>query len=358
MIKKTKKTNLNRPIPASTPESICFVISPIGKEGTDIYSDFKEVLDYIIKPAFEESGYSHKVIRADEIDRSGSFIKDILESIYSAHIVIADLTGQNPNVFYELGVRHSLRPRTILIARNLDDIPSDLREYRTIIYDTTAKAAATFKKRIKTFLTEMHKEPERPDNPVLDRLGSITENKLIQIEAERDKLKEELSKYLSGKLPKSLSVSQQKQSSEVVKRFDRILKLKNADTQTFMGGHFTRGDKSFSLPVEQRNFKLYFLKEEKSISGFWYVSKNHGAVDIDDELSDIRVLIENCSKGQNIKCAFILLVGIEVENKEEYQAKFDKMKKFIPDEQSKNFQFHLLDPEGLNTWEKELGLKV
>ena len=185
--------------PVGLEENICFVISPIGKEGTKSHSEFKEVLDYIIKPAFEESGYNHKVIRADEIDRAGSFIKDILENIYSSHIVVADLTGQNPNVFYELGVRHSLRPRTILIAQNIDDIPSDLREYRTIIYDTTAKGATAFRRRIKEFLNEIHKEPERCDNPVLDRLGNIIENKLAQVEYERNSLKEELSKLLSGR---------------------------------------------------------------------------------------------------------------------------------------------------------------
>lgn len=358
MTKKTTRKTVSPQKQVSSGESICFVISPIGKEGTDIHREFKEVLDYIIKPAFEESGYNHKVIRADEIDRSGSFIKDILESLYSSHIVIADLTGQNPNVFYELGVRHSLRPRTILIAQNIDDIPSDLREYRTIIYDTTAKGAAAFKKRIKTFLSEMQKEPERPDNPVLDRLGSMTENKLAQIETERNKLKEELSKHLSGKPLKPLDASQQRDGSDVVKRFDRILRLKNAASQSVIGGHFNRGNERFSLPTDQGNFKLYFLMNGELINGYWYVSKNHGTVDIDEELSDIRVLIENCSKGQDVKCNFIIVVGNEVKDKKGYYTKFEKIRKFIPDTQRKNFEFHLLDPNGLIDLEKELGLKV
>ena len=98
------------------PPKTCFVISPIGSDGSDIYKKFKEVLDYIIKPAVEESGYGLTVIRADDIKQSGSIIKDILQSLLNAHVVIADLTNQNPNVFYELGVRHALRPRTILIA--------------------------------------------------------------------------------------------------------------------------------------------------------------------------------------------------------------------------------------------------
>src|SRR5439155_8230123 len=128
--------------------------------------------------------YRLQVVRADDINRAGSFIKDILESLFSSFVVIADLTGQHPNVFYELGVRHALRPRTILIAQSLDDIPSDLREYRTIEYETSAKGAASFAKRLKQFLDEMHKDPERPDNPVLDRLGSISDNRIALLEAE------------------------------------------------------------------------------------------------------------------------------------------------------------------------------
>lgn len=152
---------------------VCFVVSPIGQEGTETYQKFRDAYDYVIKSAVKDAGYQLQILRADEINRTGSFIKDILESLFSAFLVIADLTDQNPNVFYELGVRHALCPRTILIAQSVDDIPSDLREYRTIVYDTSAKGAAVFSERLKHFLQEIHSEPDRPDNPVLDRIGGI-----------------------------------------------------------------------------------------------------------------------------------------------------------------------------------------
>jgi hypothetical protein len=122
--KTKKKTTASEPKPViGADRKICFVISPIGIEGTEKHRKFKEVLEYIIKSAVRSSGYEIDVLRADDINRTGSFIKDILESIYSSFIVIADLTEQNPNVFYELGVRHALSPRTILIAQSLDEIP-------------------------------------------------------------------------------------------------------------------------------------------------------------------------------------------------------------------------------------------
>ena len=187
-------------------QATCFVISPIGQVGTERHGKFKEVLDYVIKAGVKASGYDLQVLRADDIDRAGSFIKDILDSLYNSYVVIADLTEQNPNVFYELGVRHALSPRTILIAQSVDDIPSDLREYRTIVYDTSAKGAAEFAARLKKFLAEMQTEPERADNPVLDRIGSIFENRVAALEAEKQQLKNDLAAVLQGGQPKEKSL--------------------------------------------------------------------------------------------------------------------------------------------------------
>jgi len=61
----------------STLDKICFVLSPIGRVGTDVHDRFKEVLDFVIRPAVEEAGGGLKVVRADDIQRAGSFIKDM-----------------------------------------------------------------------------------------------------------------------------------------------------------------------------------------------------------------------------------------------------------------------------------------
>lgn len=75
-----------------TEEQTCFVIAPIGKQGEVVYEKFKNVLDYVIKPAVKNSGFKLKVVRADDVDRAGSFIKDILELLLNSFVVIADLT--------------------------------------------------------------------------------------------------------------------------------------------------------------------------------------------------------------------------------------------------------------------------
>jgi hypothetical protein len=154
-------------------DKICFVISPIGTEGTEVRQRFREILEHVIRPAFSDAEFSMEVIRADDIKKPSAFIRDILEYIAGAHSVIADLTAQNPNVFYELGVRHALSPRTILIAQNAEDIPSDLRGERTIIYQTSPAGVAAFRREIQEYLKAIEADPERPDNPVLNELKHV-----------------------------------------------------------------------------------------------------------------------------------------------------------------------------------------
>ena len=147
---------------------VCFVVSPFGasaEEGTA----YATVLAELIVPAVESAGLGLKVVRGDEFTISGSFLKDVLEYLAGAWLVIADLSGRNPNVFYELGVRHALSPRTILIADRADEIPSDLREYRALVYGPPTPPDA-FRNRLRTAVQEIAANPERPDNPVWGHL--------------------------------------------------------------------------------------------------------------------------------------------------------------------------------------------
>jgi len=152
-------------------DKTCFMISPIWEKGTPEYQDFREIFDYEIKPSIKEVVDGIKVLRADDIHDSGSLTKDILECLEGAFIAIADMTGQKANVLYELGVRHALSLRTILIAREKKDIPTDLLEYRTIIYDPTSrKGSFEFREVIKEYIRKIINNPQKPDNPVFDKI--------------------------------------------------------------------------------------------------------------------------------------------------------------------------------------------
>jgi len=157
----------------------CFVIMEFGKKDTEEYLRQRSIYEDIIKPAVDESGLGYTCRRADEIMRPGSVIKDIVNSIRNADVVIADLTGQNPNVFYELGVRHSLRGRTIMLTQTMEDVPFDLRNYRVIQYIPDSPAGfRQVTKQIRENLQQLAQDDRIFDSPVLDSLPPKTREKL------------------------------------------------------------------------------------------------------------------------------------------------------------------------------------
>lgn len=106
---------------------VAFVIMPFDAELNEVYSAF-------IVPTLEEVGYS--VLRADDLYGQRNILRDIVESISNSELIVADLTGLNPNVFYELGVAHALQRPVILMTQNIDELPFDLQSYRVVIYET------------------------------------------------------------------------------------------------------------------------------------------------------------------------------------------------------------------------------
>lgn len=146
----------------------CFVIMPVSRTKSCTEAEWTGVFEHMIKPAVTGSRLGYECERAKPL--TGAFIKDILEQLNSADVVIADLTDRNPNVCYELGIRHTLKNRTILIAQNILDVPSDLQSYWVITYEKDLTGVDKFKRRVREILTQMKKDPDKPDSPVADFL--------------------------------------------------------------------------------------------------------------------------------------------------------------------------------------------
>ncbi|WP_346892975.1 hypothetical protein [uncultured Roseibium sp.] len=111
----------------------CFVISPIGEEGSDTRKRSDQVLNHIIKPVALECDYI--AVRADEIDKPGLITSQVIQRVVSDDLVIADLTETNPNVFYELAVRHAFKKPFVQIIKKGERIPFDVAGTRTIYFD-------------------------------------------------------------------------------------------------------------------------------------------------------------------------------------------------------------------------------
>lgn len=105
-------------------------------------ASMKTVYDVHILEAAKKLGLSCK--RGDDFFSSQSVIDEIWGAIYHSKVCIADCTGRNPNVFYELGIAHTLGRPCILTAQSLNDIPFDVRHRRVIIYTQTPEGLIEF----------------------------------------------------------------------------------------------------------------------------------------------------------------------------------------------------------------------
>jgi len=112
---------------------VCFYITPIGDDGSEVRRHADLLLKHLIEPAFKEFGV--KVIRADKIEKSGLISQQIFEHLALSRYCVADLSFGNPNAFYELGIRHMTKLPTIQIIRKGDKIPFDVSQGRTISID-------------------------------------------------------------------------------------------------------------------------------------------------------------------------------------------------------------------------------
>lgn len=148
---------------------VCYVIMPFSDTDSCSAGQWTTIFNGLIKPAVEEAGLGYRCLRSKA--RTGNIIKNIVQDLYSANVVIADLTDKRPNVFYELGVRHTLRHRTILIAQSRHDISSDLDGYASHEYDwNTEPGQEQFRANIRDSLQYIEEDPDRSDNPVSDFL--------------------------------------------------------------------------------------------------------------------------------------------------------------------------------------------
>lgn len=119
----------------------CFVIGPIGDRGAPInsperlaFEDAQRRMDLVVVPACEAHGLSP--VRADNISEAGEITEQVFRRLRDSDLVIADVTGGNPNVMYELGLRHTRNKATIQIGER-DKLPFDIGMIRTIRFNTS-----------------------------------------------------------------------------------------------------------------------------------------------------------------------------------------------------------------------------
>lgn len=138
---------------------LCFVLMPFKDEMKDVYWK-------AIKPAAEDVGFD--CLRVDERKGPLNIPKEIVQHIFTSDAIVADLTGKNPNVFYEMGIAHAIANKTVMIIQKTEDLPFDVNNYRCIHYEQTENGLRELKIKLSEFLRCIDEWNNIPTNPVQD----------------------------------------------------------------------------------------------------------------------------------------------------------------------------------------------
>jgi hypothetical protein len=148
-------------------QRFCFVVCPIGAPGSDIRERSDAVLDEIIKPALEPKPRNFRVERANDDPTPGSIPQSIIGKIFEADLVVADLTGSNANVMYELAVRHATGKPFVHIIADDEGLPFDISAMNTIFFAAKLAGRSKVVKQLQE-ATDKAMEKAELDNPIRD----------------------------------------------------------------------------------------------------------------------------------------------------------------------------------------------
>ena len=202
----------------------CFVVSPIGETDSEIRSNADKLFKYIISPVCESCGF--EPVRVDQINDSDSITQTIIDKLLSSELVIADISGHNPNVFFEMGYRTCTDKPIIHLKKKGETIPFDVNTVRTFEYDLTdLDNVEETKKRLEQTIGTFSFENKT------NALGQDEENNkqlffqsiltmLYQIQDSITELKEQINKKdtetIQAIMQTSLNNAQKEESTDVV----------------------------------------------------------------------------------------------------------------------------------------------
>ena len=208
-----------------------FVIMPYGGTDPNRVREFKRVFRYLIQDSIDNYDSKAEVIRQDHTSEGGYIIRNVIDNLATADIVVADLSYNNWNVAYELGMRHVMNKYgTVLICNDQTELPYDIKQMNVIIYPTEdwIDSAEEISDQITKAIANAMKHI-RPDSPVFDvypglpdslpSMLNADENKekarIIALTEELEKTKAEIQKLRTRLEDAGLDSSEVKQSKNL-----------------------------------------------------------------------------------------------------------------------------------------------
>jgi len=127
--------------------------------------EYNSLYEEVIRPACERNGY--KVVRADDFYHCGMIIDDVTKSIRESALIVVDVTPDNANVFYELGLAHGIGKDTILLCdRKREKLPFDISGFRTIFYENSIAGKRQVDERLEKHLINLNQQATARPTPI------------------------------------------------------------------------------------------------------------------------------------------------------------------------------------------------
>ncbi|MDM7503290.1 hypothetical protein [Lactococcus lactis] len=162
----------------------CFFVTPIGTDNSQErkISDF--VMSVYLIPTLKELGY--EVVRADTSFSVERIDLSIIDQLKNSDLVIADVSGNNPNVMFELGYRIALEKPYIIIAQNINELPFDISSIRTLIYETIAPNILEFNAQLEIMVKSINNKSG--DKNITTNLTNVLNNESenINVTSQKD----------------------------------------------------------------------------------------------------------------------------------------------------------------------------
>lgn len=150
----------------------CFIITPIGELDSPIFRKAEGVIKSVIKPILIRNGF-YDIKPSYEIMESGLIGNQIIDRIINDDLVVANLTGNNPNVMYELAVRHAIAKPIIHICEKGTNLSFDIKHSRTIFYNDDMLGTEELKTVFEQYVINIDYTKEYLDNPICGKSYKI-----------------------------------------------------------------------------------------------------------------------------------------------------------------------------------------
>ncbi|MCE0490974.1 hypothetical protein LU196_13085 [Pantoea sp. Mb-10] len=283
-------------------EKKCFIVTPIGAADSSTRRKAQGILDSVIRPALRDKGYEVHV--AHEISTLGSITKQVIQHLLQDELVITNLTDLNPNVMYELAVRHATKKPVITIAEEGTTLPFDISDERTIFYKNDMAGAFELIPRLEKAIDAAIND-ENQDNPIYRVAEALiirestetrpTDKYLIE---RMDALEDSIS-MLGRSLNNSNSVSLTKKSSQISRNTLRtVMKV------TVEGTSGKLEDFGFCLDLEADIERVNKLQVGRNVATF-DIYPTHNS-----DLSQVQERVHELVTSSSLKIKSIAVFGI------------------------------------------------